>query len=266
MLYNAAMVYVKCCVHNERAFSEEHKLKIKQGIAGFAALACMSGMAHAQSAGSIYGTLGWFHFAPNDSSGPLKETSVGGSPVDISVPGTGAGISSADTVGFTLGYFATDHIATELEMGVPPTFDLEGTGTLSQYGKLGSAKQWSPTLLLKYFFNAPEAKFRPYVGIGVTHVWFSDAKITNTGFESSVLHGPTDVDTDSSWAPVFNVGAVYNFNQHWFAGFSVSFIPLKATATLNTAAQTPVGTLNVQSKAKITLNPIVTYLRVGYRF
>lgn len=24
------------------------------------------------------------------------------------------------------------------------------------------------------------------------------------------------------------------------------------------------GTLNVQSKAKITLNPIVTYLRVGY--
>ncbi len=50
-------------------------------------------------------------------------------------------------------------------MGVPPTFDLEGTGTLSQYGRLGSAKQWSPTLLFKYFFNAPEAK----VGTGVTH-------------------------------------------------------------------------------------------------
>jgi outer membrane protein len=46
----------------------------------------------------------------------------------------------------------------------------------------------------------------------------------------------------------------------------VSFIPLKATAKLSTQAQTPVGTLNVQSQAKITINPIVTYLRVGYRF
>jgi outer membrane protein len=266
MLYGAAMVNVKSCVHNERAFQEEHKLKIKQVITGIAALACMSTVAHAQSAGSIYATAGWFHFSPLDSSGPLKETSVGGSPVNISVPGSGAGISSADTAGFTLGYFATDHIAAEFELGIPPTFDLEGKGTLSQYGKVGSAKQWSPTLLFKYFFNAPEAKIRPFVGIGVTHVWFSDAKITNGAFESSALHGPTSVDTDSSWAPVFNVGAVYNFSQHWFAGFSVSFIPLKATATLNTAAQTPVGTLNVQSKAKITLNPIVTYLRVGYRF
>jgi outer membrane protein len=266
MLYGTAMVNVKCCVHNERAFLEEHKLKIKQVITGIAALACVSTAAHAQSAGSIYVTGGWFHFAPQDSSGPLKETSVGGSPVNIDVPGTGAGISSADTAGFTVGYFATDHIAAELEMGIPPTFDLEGTGTLSQFGKLGSAKQWSPTLLFKYFFNAPQAKFRPYVGIGVTRTWFTDAQLTNQQFEGSVLHGPTTVDTDSSWAPVFNVGATYNFTEHWFAGFSVSFIPLKATAKLNTQAQTPVGVLNVQSQAKITLNPIVTYLRVGYRF
>ncbi|WP_244816010.1 OmpW family protein [Caballeronia sp. Lep1P3] len=231
-----------------------------------AALACLSLGAHAQSAGSIYATAGWFHFAPQDSSGPLKETSVGGSPVNISVPGTGAGIGSADTAGFTLGYFATDHIAAELEMGIPPSFDLNGTGTLEGFGKIGSAKQWSPTLLFKYFFNAPDAKFRPFAGIGVTRTWFSDAKLTNGAFESTVLHGPTTVDTDSSWAPVFNLGAQYNFTQHWFAAFSVSFIPLKATAKLSTQAQTPVGVLNVQSQAKITINPIVTYLRVGYRF
>jgi outer membrane protein len=121
-------------------------------------------------------------------------------------------------------------------------------------------------LLFKYFFMPAQAKFRPFVGVGVTRTWFSDAKITNGAFESGVLHGPTDVDTDSSWAPVFNVGAVYNFNQHWFAGFSVSYIPIKATATLNSQATTPVGVLNVRSEAKITLNPIVTYLRVGYRF
>jgi len=241
-------------------------MKIKQVATGIAALACVSTAAHAQSAGSFFATAGWFHLAPQDSSSPLKETSVGGSPVNISAPSTGAGISSSDTAGLTVGYFATDHIAAEFEMGIPPTFDLNGTGRLEPFGKIGSAKQWSPTLLFKYFFNEPQAKFRPYVGLGVTRTWFTDAKISNAAFEGSVLHGPTTVDTDSSWAPVFNVGAVYNFTEHWFAGFSVSFIPLKATAKLSTQAQTPVGTLNVQSQAKITINPIVTYLRVGYRF
>jgi outer membrane protein len=41
---------------------------------------------------------------------------------------------------------------------------------------------------------------------------------------------------------------------------------MKATAKLSTQAQTPVGTLNVKSEARITLNPIVTYLKVGYKF
>ena len=241
-------------------------MKIKQAITGAAAFALVSTAAHAQSAGSIYVTTGWFHLAPQDSSTPLKETSVGGSPVNITVPNTGAGLSDADTIGFTVGYFVTDHVATELEMGVPPKFDLNGTGSFARYGTIGTAKQWSPTLLFKFFFNAPQAKFRPYVGMGVTRTWFTDAKITNSEFHNGVLHGPTDVDTDSSWAPVFNAGFTYAFTEHWFAGFSVSFIPMKATAKLNTQAQTPVGTLNVKSEAKITLNPIVTYLRVGYRF
>jgi outer membrane protein len=241
-------------------------LKIKQVITGIAALACVSTAAHAQSAGSIYATTGWFHFAPQDSSGPLKQTSVGGSPVDISVPNTGAGISSADTIGFTLGYFVTDHIATEFEFGVPPTFDIVGEGSLAQFGTVGSAKQWSPTLLFKYFFLSAQSKFRPYLGIGVTHVSYSDGKITNGAFESGYLHGPTTVDTDSSWCPVFNVGATYAFTDHWFAGFSVSYIPLKATAKLTTQAQTPVGPLTFTSEARVHINPIVTYLRVGYRF
>ena len=47
---------------------------------------------------------------------------------------------------------------------------------------------------------------------------------------------------------------------------SISYLPLSTTAKLNTAASTPVGTLNVQSQTKIKLNPIVTYVNIGYRF
>jgi outer membrane protein len=241
-------------------------MTLKRAITGAAALACITTAAHAQTAGSIYVTAGWFHLAPQSSSDPLKETNVGGSPVNITVPNTGADAGSADTAGFTAGYFITDHIAAQFDIGIPPTFDLNGTGSLAKFGKLGEAKQWSPALLLKYYFNAPQSKFRPFVGIGVSRVWFTDEKITNGVFEQSVLHGPTTVSTDSSWVPVFNAGFTYAFTEHWFAGFSISYLPLSTTAKLNTAAQTPVGTLNVQSETKIRLNPIVTLVSIGYKF
>jgi len=241
-------------------------MKIKRVVTGVAAFACVSGAAHAQSANTFFVTTGWFHFAPISSSGPLKETSVGGSPVGIEVPNTGASLSNADTAGFTAGYFVTDHIAAEFEFGIPPKFDVTGTGSLSQFGKLGSVRQWSPALLFKYFLFAPQAKFRPYLGIGVTRTSFSDAQITNTDFEARGLGGPTTAEASTVWAPVFNVGFTYAFSEHWFAGFSVSYIPMNTTGTFTTQAQTPVGVLSRTSEAKISLDPIVTYLRVGYRF
>ncbi|MDE1180701.1 OmpW family outer membrane protein [Paraburkholderia sp.] len=241
-------------------------MKLKQGISGIAAVACMTA-AHAQSAGSFYVTSGWLHLAPQSSSQPLTVTSVGGSPVNYSVPNTGAQLSEGDTVGFTAGYFVTDHIATEFVIGIPPSFDLNGTGVLSAYGKLGEAKQWSPTLLFKYYFNSPQSKFRPYLGLGVSRIWFTGEKITNSAFEQNTLHGPTSVTTDSSWEPVFNGGFTYAITDHWFAGFSISYLPLSTTAKLTTQAATPSSTaLTVKTQTKIKLNPIVTFINIGYRF
>jgi len=120
--------------------------------------------------------------------------------------------------------------------------------------------------LLKYYFNKPEAKFRPYVGIGGTYAWSTNAKISNGAFEQGALGGPTSVSTDRSWAPVFNVGFNYALTRHWFAGFSVSYISVNVTATLNTTVASQVGPLARVSEAKIHLDPFVTYLKVGYMF
>ncbi len=240
--------------------------KLKQALAGIAALSCFTA-AHAQTANTVYLTTGWFRFMPQDSSDPLKIDSVGGNPINTPIPGTGAGASSSDTIGLSIGYFITDHFATEAELGIPPKFDLNGEGLLSPYGKLGQAKLWSPALLFKYYFNKPDAKFRPYLGMGVTYAWFTDAKITNGAFVSNpALGGPTSVSTDRSWAPVFNLGFNYNFTKHWFAGFSLSYIPMSVIATLDTQKQTPIGTIPERSEAKIHLNPLVTYVKVGYAF
>lgn len=232
-----------------------------------AALAVLSSAsAFAQKAGDWQVGGGWMNLSPQDSSSPLKFTS----PVQAEVPGSGASISSANTLGLNVTYFVDSHWAVEGVLGVPPKFDLNGTGTLAGAGKLGEARQWSPALLAKYYFNDGAAKFRPFGGLGVTYVRYSDVKLTGD-LQDTVNHSlglpagatTTSADLSDSWAPVFNVGAGYQFDEHWGVALSVSYIPLKTKATLTTS--TAAGTV-ATSEATLKVNPIVTYASVTYRF
>ena len=232
-------------------------MKLKQAITGIAALACMTRQPTRNRPAAFYVTTGWFHLAPQSSSDPLKETSVGGSPSTSPYPTPAPASISADTIGFTAGYFVTDHIATEFVIGVPPKFDLDGSGSL-HLNSANSARQNSGARLCCSSTTSMtrNREFRPYLRRGCQpHVSFTDAEITNSVFEQHVLHGPTTVSTDSSWEPVFNAGFTYAIDQHWFAGFSLSYLPLSTTAKLNTAAATPVGTLNVPVADKDQAEP-----------
>lgn len=240
-------------------------MKLKQAITGAVAALAFATAAHAQTAGTFYVTSGWFHFAPQSGSDNLELLSLAGETRNQYLPNTGARIDNADTFGLGIGYFVTDHISTELELGIPPKFDIDGADGYGHYGKIGSAKLWSPALLFKWNFMKPTDKFRPYLGLGVTRVWFTNAQITNSDFIQNELHGPTSVSTDRSWAPVFNAGFNYAFNKHWFAGVSISYIPVSVTANLTTTNIGPLG-LTAQTQAKIRLNPIVTYAKIGYAF
>ncbi|MDR5805641.1 OmpW family outer membrane protein [Caballeronia sp. LP006] len=242
-------------------------MKIKLMACAAMAALCATG-AHAQAAGDIQLNAGWMHFAPQDSSDPFNISALGQS---MTSPGAGASVSNSDTLGLTAAYFFTDHIAVEGVAGVAPKFHLDGKGTLGRLGELGTAREWSPTLLLKYYFMSAQSKFRPYVGAGASYVWFSDVKLSSAMSNGAFLYspqfgtaltGPTTAHISSSFAPVVNAGFAYNFTQHWSAAFSVSYMWLSARATLTT--NSAVGT--VRSESKIKLDPIVTFLSVGYRF
>src|SRR5689334_5182005 len=112
-------------------------MKLKQAITGTVATLACATAAHAQTAGTFYVTSGWFHFAPQSSSDPLELLSVGGTTLNAYQANTGAKVDSSDTIGLNVGYFVTDHISTELELGIPPKFDIDGTGQLAAFGKLG---------------------------------------------------------------------------------------------------------------------------------
>ncbi|CAE6814268.1 Outer membrane protein W [Paraburkholderia aspalathi] len=235
---------------------------------GVAAALLVSTAVHAQSAGDIVAGFGWFHLAPQDSSKPLTVNALGTS---VTETGTGATVDDSDTFGLTATYFITDHIATTAVLGIPPKFHLTGTGSLSAFGQIGSAYEWSPTLLLKYYFNDAKSNFRPYVGAGASYVWYSGIKLSSAVSSGSFLYsqtygtaleGTTTAKLSSSFAPVINAGFAYNIDKHWSVDVSLSYMQLSTRATLTTKSQ--VGT--VTSSTKLKLNPIISYVSIGYRF
>jgi len=202
------------------------------------------------------------------SSEPFSINALG---TTSTATGSGADVSSADTLGITATYFFTDHIAVEGVFGIPPQMELSGTGTLAGLGQLGKAYEWSPTLLAKYYFNDAKSRFRPYVGAGGAYVWYSGVTLSSamssgaflySSTYGSALEGATTAKLSSSFAPVVNAGLVYNINEHWSLNASVSYMWLSTHATLTTKSS--VGT--VTSRSKINVDPLITYLSVGYRF
>jgi len=237
--------------------------RVKQA-ALFVIMSGCTGPALAQKAGDNLFGVGWFHLAPQDSSERLK---IAGVPV----PNSGASIDNADTLALTYTRMLTDNVGLTLDLGIPPAFHLSGTGSLAAYGELGSAKQWSPALLAKYYFGTPAQSLRPFIGGGISYVRYSDVKLSRSmqgALSASVSRGlstalPSDAQLESSWAPVVNAGVMYNFNERWSATLSVSYLWLKTDADIYTRLS---GGASVKSTTRLTIDPWVTLLALNYRF
>jgi outer membrane protein len=126
-------------------------------------------------------------------------------------------------------------------------------------------------VLLKYYFGDAQSRLRPFVGAGGAYVWYSGVKLSSATSNGAFLYsstygtaleGTTTAKLSSSFAPVVNAGFTYNFDKHWSAGVSLSYMWLSTRATLTTHSS--VGT--VTSTSKIKLDPIISFASVGYRF
>lgn len=277
-------------------------MKVVAPLVAASVSTCMSAGAQAQQAGDNVVSLGWYHIAPQYSSDPLT-THVAPMPINASLglpsaftsAGTGLTVSNANTIGLTFTHFITDHIALTALGGVPPEFHITGFGVIQPPGPagalghenlndpsnnpiVGKVRQWTAGAMLQYFFGKAETKFRPFIGVGMTYTWFNAFEL-NPNFSQSLNEnlgsvlaagagkpGPTSISakSSSSWTPVFNIGAAYALNKHWQINASVSYTPLKTYAETDIKAAD--GTLLAVSKAKLSADPIITFLALSYRF
>lgn len=181
--------------------------------------------------------------APTEDAGPVN-------------PGFPTGSVSVDDaivpeLDFT--YFLTDNIGAELILATSP-HDISGTGALAGLGEIADTMALPPTLTLQYHFT-PNARVRPYVGVGVNYTIFYSEDATSS--LTNAL-GATSVDLDDSVGVSFQAGVDFDLTDRWFLNADVKYIQIDTTATLNTG-----GVINT---VDVDLDPIVAGVGVGFRF
>lgn len=73
------------------------------------------------------------------------------------------------------------------------------------------------------------------------------------------------LEATDTFAPIVTVGATYDFNPNLFAVGSVSYSKMNSEAKIYVTDQNT-GKELIQANSKIDIDPLITYLGVGYRF
>lgn len=217
-----------------------------KGIALVAALLA-GGAASAQTAGTWMVKAGYNRITPKVSSSDLSSPSR---------PGTKVDVEAANSVIFTIDYMFTDHISTELFLGLPYKHNVVGRGTIDGVGKIATIEQLPPTLMFQYRFLEPTATFRPYAGVGLTYARFQKETGTST---LTALTNPggtgTTLRVDSAWGATFQLGGTYAFNEKWYADASIQKTIIKTATHLSTG-----------QSIDTDLDPVSVNFAIGYRF
>ena len=178
--------------------------------------------------------------------------------------GTSANISSETTVSLSWLHMYSDNIGAEFTFGIPPrvTQDLTVPLLPVQFGgpnhpAAAKISIWTPAAVAKYFFATPQEQIRPYLGLGVTRASFHNVSI-NAADPAVVGLAGTSANLSSSWAPVYNAGLIYNIDDKWSINGSVSYIPVKTTATFVGADGTTTGDIKLKATDYV--------IRLGYKF
>jgi len=228
-------------------------------------------------------TLGLtFNYYLNDN---VSLQFIGGIPPKVDVKGKGEILAPLSGVAMSpfdlVKYLFPNGIA--LGQVIPIT-------NLGNKSKAASIRAWTPTIEAQYQFGRSGVnKFRPYIGAGLMYAHFNDIKL-NDGIHSdlvsaghmiqNVLDGKAgaaldrkessgkmvvNVDTDDAIAPIFTAGFTYDFNESWYTVASVSYAKLNNKAQIDVVNQNT-GTRLIHATTKVNIDPLITYLGVGYRF
>jgi outer membrane protein len=237
---------------------------IKKSVLLTAVLLALAGGAHAQKAGDDIISAGIVSVNPSTSLGALNSVGPAAGAFNPLTVGASASISSVNTLTVGWLHMFTDNIGAELTVGIPPklTFDLTTpNGTSLSHPGAATATYLAPAVVAKYLFNKPTDQWRPYVGLGTTYISFNDISVNKADTMVNTLGG-SSASLSSGWAPIYNLGVIYNIDARWSINAAVSYIPFRTTIAFSGTG----GGTGTTTSGNLDLNTTDYVIRVGYKF
>ena len=151
----------------------------------------------------------------------------------------------------------TDNVAIDVPLALPFKHKFYGDGAIAGVGGLGQTKALPISVFAQYRFGEANAKFRPYLAMGLTYAWFFKERTSAAlnGLTGGTIYNPTYASVDNKFALTPQIGFVYNFTDRWFLDASYSKAFLKTTTHLSSG-----------QSISLKLNPNVFSVGIGYRF
>lgn len=172
------------------------------------------------------------------------------------LPGTKSDVGPDTQPTFAISYSLTDNIVAQLDLGLPYEHRIYGAGSIQGVGQLATVKALPPTAFLQYRFFKPEARLRPYVGVGATYAYFADETGSGQLTAVSDIGGPpTTFSIKNKLAATGALGLIININERYFADVFVAKTWLKTDVKFS-SGQTQ----------HMVLNPESISLSIGYKF
>jgi outer membrane protein len=221
-------------------------------IALSAATIALCGTTYAQSAGTWMVRAGVTTISPTVSSGCLSAPDFGDGPAGC----TKADVSSATQLSGGVSYMYTDHLSVDVPLALPFKHKIIGDGSLKGAGDMAEVKALPITAFLQYRFLEAQAKYRPYVGLGLTYAYFFDE--TGSGKLTATTNpggAPTKLTIDGKWGLTPQVGATIAVGEKWFIDLHYSKSFISTTNHFSTGQH-----------LDIVLDPVAYGVDVGYKF
>lgn len=225
------------------------KKKLALRAAAAATLAAAACGAQAQSAGSWLVMGAVTRIAPNVSSGTLSPPSPPNTQVDID-PDNEPTLSVVRML--------TDNWSVEVPIGFGFKHRIDGAGSISGVGEIGTVKVLPVSVFAQYRFLSANSRIRPYAMLGLTYAHFYDARGSATLNALNPLNPPggnTGLSVASRFGITPGLGVTAMINDRWFVDLQYAHSFLKTKATLSTGQ-------TIDTK----LDPDVYRIAVGMRF
>lgn len=187
-------------------------------------------------------------------------------------PGMSLKIQNFNALTFSFYRVLNEHVDVELAFGIPPTAStvakLNNPGLPESIqatnGQVASTlKLYTPAVYVNYNFGRPQARLKPYVGLGLNAV-VSHGKSTPV---NEILNlGPTEIIVSSSFGPAAQAGLSYWFNDDFAMTLGLAVWRNRSKITfITTSVGEPID-VRLSRSAYVRTTPLLMSFSLSGRF